>query len=110
MNKYFGTLIAFLCYTVLVSIGSITTVQLFAYDSDDFYDKECADKMFDKYVKDAEPEYDKYLDKAQDIPTPDSESEIDNYLDSLDPLAKDYIDNLEPYANDYIENLGDCIK
>jgi hypothetical protein len=54
----------------------------------DFYDEECADRMFDKYMKDAEPEYDKYLHKADDVPLPVFESEVDDYLDSLDPLLQ----------------------
>jgi hypothetical protein len=114
MNKYLGVLAAILCYSVLTSIGAnLTNIQTFAsstYDASDFYDEECADKMFDKYVKDAEPEYDKYLDKADDVPLPDSESEINDYLDSLDPLAEEYIDNLNPYAEEYIDNLKDCMK
>jgi hypothetical protein len=68
------------------------------------------DKMFDKYVKGVEPEYDKYLDKVEQIPLLDSENDIDNYLDSLDPLAEEYIDNLDPYANEYINNLDQCLK
>ena len=111
MKKYSPPFIAFLCCSILASIGlNFGFVQIYAYDPEDFYDKECADKMFDKYVKDAEPEYDKYLDKADEIPLPDSESDIDNYLDSLDPLAEEYIDNLDPYADEYIKNLDDCLK
>ena len=109
--KKFAQFVAFLCCPILASIGlNFESVQIYAYDLDDFYVKECAHKMFDKYVKDAEPEYDKYLDKAEEIPLPDSESDIDNYLDSLDPFAEEYIDNLDPYADEYIKNLDDCLK
>lgn len=114
MNRHFGIIAAILCYSVLISIsGNLINIRSFAsseFDASDFYDEECADKMFDKYMKDSEPEYDKYLDKADDVPLPDSESEVDDYLDSLDPLAENYIDNLDPYAEDYIDNLQDCMK
>jgi hypothetical protein len=114
MNIYFGILTAVLCYSVFTVIdANLTNIQTFAsssFDASDYYDEECADRMFDKYVKDAEPEYDKYLDKADDVDLPDSESEINDYLDSLDPLAEEYIDNLEPYAEDYIDNLTECLK
>jgi hypothetical protein len=114
INRFFGIFVAILCCSVLTSIGAnLTNIQTFAsskYDPSDFYDEECADRMFDKYEKDAEPEYDKYLDKAEQIPLPYSESDINNYLDSLDPLAEEYIDNLDPYADEYIKNLDDCLK
>lgn len=114
MNKYFGIFAGILCYSVLTSVGTnMTDIQTFAsseFDASDFYDEDCADRMFDKYVKDAEPEFDKYLDKADDVSLPDSENEVDEYLDSLDPLAEEYIDNLDPYAEDYIDNLEDCMK
>jgi hypothetical protein len=114
MNKYF-VLGAIFCSSILTSVGAganFANIQTFASSEfvSDFYDKECADRMFDKYMKDAEPEYDKYLDKADDVPLPDSESEVDDYLDSLDPLAEEYIDNLDPYAEDYIDNLGVCMS
>lgn len=114
MNGYVGMFSALACYSVVTLIGAnIINIQIFAsneFDASDFYDEECADRMFDKYVKGAEPEYDKYLDKADDVPFPDSENEINDYLDSLDPLAEEYIDNLEPYAEDYIDNLDACMK
>lgn len=114
MKKWFVVITAMLCHTVLLSVGfNFISIQTFAssgFDASDFYDEECADKMFDKYLKDAEPEFDKYLDKADDVPLPDSESEVDDYLDSLDPLAEEYVDNLDPYAEDYIDNLDNCMK
>ena len=109
MNKCLGITAGILCCSVLSSIVAILpNNQTFA--SNDFYDEECADRLFDKYLKDAEPEFDKYMDKADDIPLPDSESGVDDYLDSLDPLAEEYIDNLDPYAEDYIDNLESCMK
>ena len=109
--KKFVMYLTFLCCSTLAFTGlDYVSIQIHAYDPDDFYDKECADRLFDKYVKDAEPEFDKYLDKAENIPLPDSENEIDSYLDSLDPLAEEYINNLDPYAEDYVENLDDCLK
>jgi len=114
MNQYSGMIAAILCCSVPSSVGfNFINIETFAsteFDINDFYDKDCADRMFDKYVKDAQPEYDKYLDKADDVPLPDSESDVDDYLDSLDPLADEYIDNLDPYAEDYIDNLQDCLK
>ena len=114
MNKYLALFCSILSCTVIPSIGAdLTNFQIFSssgFDASDFYDEGCADRMFDKYMKDAEPEYDKYLDKADDVPLPDSESEVDEYLDSLDPLAEEYVDNLDPYAEDYIDNLQDCMK
>jgi len=113
MGKYQEILCAVLaCGCVLSSFNFINT-EVFAlgnFDPANFYDKECADRMFDKYLKDAEPEFDKYMDKADDIPFPDSENDVNSYLDSLDPLAEEYIDNLDPYAEDYIDNLELCMN
>ena len=120
MNKRMPVVAAVLFFSVSYSIYfNLVNIQTFAtsdFDLGNLYDEECADRMFDKYMKDsepefdkymkdAEPEYDKYLDKANDVPLPDSESEVNDYLDSLDPLAEEYIDNLEPYADDYIDRL-----
>jgi hypothetical protein len=107
MNKYFISALI-ISSSLLPSVLVVPNAPTFG--SNEFYDEECADEMFDKYLKDAEPEFDKYMDKADDIPLPDSESGVDDYLDSLDPLAEEYIDNLDPYAEDYIDNLKDCMK
>jgi hypothetical protein len=114
MDKSLGLITGILCFSVVSSIGfNFINTHTFAssdFDPGNFYDEECADKMFDKYLKDAEPEFDKYMDKADDVPLPDSESEVDDYLDSLDPLAEEYIDSLEPYSEDYIDSLEVCMN
>ena len=114
MNKCIIGLAAVLCLLVLISVNfNYINIQTFAssdFDPSNLYDEDCADRMFDKYLKDAEPEFDKYIDEADDVPFPDSESEVDDYLDSLDPLAEEYIDNLDPHAEDYIDNLESCMN
>jgi hypothetical protein len=71
---------------------------------------DCEDKAWKKYMKNGEVPYDKYLDKADDVPLPSDEDDVDEYLDNLDPLAEDYIDDLEPFADKYIEDLEDCLE
>lgn len=125
MNKRMSIIAVALFLSISYSICfDLVNSQIYAasdFDLGNLYDEECADKMFDKYMKDSEPEFDKYLDNANDVPLPDSESEVNDYLDSLDPLAEEYIDNLEPYADnyidrldpyaeDYIDNLQTCMK
>ncbi|HEY7227626.1 MAG TPA: hypothetical protein VH481_05825 [Nitrososphaeraceae archaeon] len=69
----------------------------------------CEDKAFKKYLKKGEKPFEKYLDKADDVPLPSGKDDVDEYLDKLDPLAKDYINDLEPFADKYIEDLEDCL-
>jgi hypothetical protein len=70
---------------------------------------DCEDKAFKKYLKKGEKPFEKYLDKADDVPLPSDKGDVDEYLDKLDPLAKDYINDLEPSADKYIEDLEDCL-
>lgn len=71
---------------------------------------DCEKKAFKKYMKKGDKPFEKYLDRADDVPLPKDEDDVDDYLDDLEPLAKDYIDDLEPYAEDYIDDLEDCLN
>lgn len=96
--------------SVLISNNLFMVVYSYPYSFS--YDKECADRVFNNYLSNAEPEFDKYLDKADSLyggSSPQSESEVNDYLDKLNPLAQEYIDNLQPYAEDYIDELGSCL-
>jgi hypothetical protein len=98
---------------IVILLVTIANVKNYAFSYSFSYDEECANRIFDKYLKDAQPEFDKYLDKASnlyDSISPESESEINNYMDRLNPLAEDYIDNLQPYAENYVDELGTCMK
>jgi hypothetical protein len=102
---------------IILAAGSLLLssnlfVNAFSYPYSFSYDKECADRVFNKYLKDAEPEFDKYMDKADSLHSsgsPQSQSEVNDYLDKLNPLAQDYIDNPQPYAENYIDELGSCL-
>jgi hypothetical protein len=71
---------------------------------------DCEDKAFKKYMKKGDKPFDKYLDKADDVPLPKDKDDADDYLDELDPLAKDYVDDLQPFAEQYIDDLEDCLN
>ena len=71
---------------------------------------DCEDEAFQKYLKKGEKPFEKYLDRADDVPLPKDKDDVDEYLDELDPLAEDYIDDLEPDAEKYIEDLEDCLN
>jgi hypothetical protein len=60
MNKYFGIFALIISSSFLTSLLVVPNVPSFG--SNEFYDEECADEMFDKYMKDSEPEFDKYLE------------------------------------------------
>jgi hypothetical protein len=86
-------------------LGSNSYFNLSSYADEN----DCEDKAFKKYLKDGEKPFEKYLDKADNVPLPDNEDNVDKYLDDLEPLAEDYIDDLEPYAEEYIGELEDCL-
>jgi hypothetical protein len=71
---------------------------------------DCEDKAFKKYMKKGDKPFERYLDKADNVPLPKDEDDVKDYLDDLDPLAKDYIDDLQPYARQYIDDLEDCLN
>lgn len=103
---------------IFLVIGVVTFIfvsmtSVFAYPLGFSYDKECADRLFNKYLDDSKPEFDKYMDKASTLYndlSPQSESDVKDYLDRLNPLAQNYIDNLQPYAENYVDQLSTCMK
>lgn len=74
-----------------------------------FYDENCADQVFNKYMKESEPVFDRYMDSAGNIPLPESEFGINNYLDNINNLAEDYLEQLNPHAQRYAEELSSCL-
>jgi hypothetical protein len=107
MNLYLYTI----AFTIFLIADITSNVYFSAYSFS--YDEQCAERLFDDYLKDAEPEFDKYMDKANDLyesSNPQSESEINDYIEDLNPLAEDYIDDLEPHAQNYIDNLDSCMN
>jgi hypothetical protein len=70
----------------------------------------CEDKVFKKYMKKGEKPFERYLDKADDVPLPKDKNDVNDYLDDLEPLAEDYIDDLQPHAEQYIDDLEDCLN
>lgn len=45
-----------------------------------------------KYIMKGDTLFERYLDRANDVPLPSDEDDYNDYLEKLDPLAKDYID------------------
>jgi len=100
-----STLLIILSFSVSGTVLGSTILFMQAHASDD-----CEDEAFEKYMKKGEGPYDKYMDRADDVPLPNDEEDVDDYLDDLEPFAEDYINDLEPYAEDYIDDLGDCLN
>jgi hypothetical protein len=98
-------------YTVILTTAISVNVYGFSYALT--YDEQCADRLFNEYLKDAQPEFDKYMDKAinlYDSLNPHSESEINDYIDNLNPLAENYTNDLKPHAQNYIDKLDSCMR
>jgi hypothetical protein len=71
---------------------------------------DCEDQAFKKYMKKGDKPFERYLDRADDVPLPKDENDVKDYLDDLEPLADDYIDDLEPFAQQYTDDLEDCLN
>jgi len=103
--------------TLSITILLVSSISLTAFNSDfsdsivskTYANDDCEEKALKKYLKKGEDPFEKYLDRAGDVPLPSDEDDVDEYLDELNPLAEDYIDDLEPYAEKYTGDLEDCL-
>jgi hypothetical protein len=105
MNSFISRLLFIfsVAFIAVVTYSQYNPIQLYA-------EEDCEDKAWKKYMKNGEIPYEKYIDRADDVPLPDDEDQVNDYLNKLDPLAEDYIDDLQPFAEDYIDDLGDCLN
>ena len=70
---------------------------------------DCEDRSFNKYMKKGEKPFQRYLDKAGDVPLPHSKKGYNKYFDKIDNYAQDYLHELDPHAKKYVDDLGDCL-
>jgi len=60
-------------------------------------------------LKKGDKPFQRYLDKANDVPLPHDKKDYDKYFDKLEDYAQDYPGELDPYAKKYLDDLGDCL-